>query len=70
MRKELEIAPRRTDGYLRLAIIEVMRDGGLTVAGLRAIQQSYVYAPLDPDYFVPRIRFCLEHWGNWTTPRA
>lgn len=63
-RQELVIAPRRVDAHLRLAIIEVLRDGGLTVAALNELKRSYDFSPLDPDYFAPRIRFALEHWGE------
>lgn len=68
-RKELEIAPRRSDGYLRLAMIEVLRDGGgLTVAGLNDLRRSYEVAPLDPDYWAARVKFAMEHWGELDAP--
>ncbi len=60
--QELRLAPRSVDAYLRIAAIEVARDGGLTVKALNALRSSYALSPIDPDLWQGRIAFALEHW--------
>jgi hypothetical protein len=64
--REVDLSPARADGWLRLAVIaSVERQPNATVSSL--LEKSYLVAPLDPQIFVPRTRFVLEHWNNVST---
>jgi hypothetical protein len=65
---EIALAPRSVDAQLRLAAIEVARDGGLTVKALDALARSYALAPVDPDLWRVRDRLALEHWTELDAP--
>jgi O-antigen ligase len=61
--REVDLSPARADGWLRLAMIaSVERQPNTTISSL--LEKSYLVAPLDPQIFVPRTRFVLEHWNN------
>jgi hypothetical protein len=46
-------------------IASVERQPNATISSL--LEKSYLVAPLDPQIFVPRTRFVLEHWNNVST---
>lgn len=57
-------SPYDTNSWARLALIDRLRNGRLTAAGLKALSVSYDLAPLDRFVARWRIRFALENWQD------
>jgi len=68
-REALYVAPYATAARLRLAHVDLLRNGRLTQNGLREFERSYDLVPIDPDVGAWRIRFGLETW-SMQSPRA
>jgi O-antigen ligase len=61
--RELRLSPAQAEGWLRLALIASLQ--GRPVAEMsEMVDRSYLVAPLDPQLFVRRTRFVLEHWDH------
>lgn len=61
-RENLALSPYDVSGWLRLALIDVRRDGRLDAAGSEALARSYELLPYDVALGVWRIGFALDHW--------
>jgi O-antigen ligase len=62
--KALSLSPDDTSAALRLAYIDVLRNGHLTAVGEAHFAGSYQRVPLDQAVALWRIRFALENWTN------
>jgi O-antigen ligase len=62
--RALSLAPYDTSAALRLAYIDLRRNGRLTAAGEDRLRKSYDRVPLDQGVALWRIRFALESWSE------
>jgi hypothetical protein len=53
--------PYDIQAWLRLAYLDALQPGGLSPAGLAALQRSYDLVAVDPEMGVWRVHFALEH---------
>lgn len=63
VRRQLAASPFDASAWLRLGLIETLSgDGRLGAEGVRALEASYRYAPVDVDVARWRLTFVFEHW--------
>lgn len=63
--RELRLSPAQAEGWLRLALIASLQ-GRPAAEMSEMVDRSYLVAPLDPQLFVRRTGFVLEHWDHVT----
>lgn len=62
-RRSLVQSPANATAWLRLAYLDSLSPGGLSVDGGRAVARSYAAAPYGPDVTVWRLAFAFNHWS-------